>query len=114
MSDKMKNPGTGASVHGVKENKRWGSLLSDNTFQSSPCQSAAAQRRIILDWLQTIGSLTTFDSREKLLIPHPAGRINELRQQGFAITTERCWEYSAGGSRHLVARYSLEAQEGEK
>lgn len=70
-------------------------------------QSAHDQRQRILDWLLNTGPLSTFDSREKLLVPHPAGRINELRKQGHNIVTERLWEYSAGGTRHLVARYSI-------
>jgi len=110
--NKIKTPRTtAATVAGDKLEQARQALDKKNTLHSPVCQSTAAQRQRILKWLTENGPLTTFDSREKLLVPHPAGRINELRKLGFEITTERCWEYSAGGSRHLVARYSFKREE---
>ena len=103
----------GATGHGAKEIKVGENLQNQSTPPSSLCQSRAAQRQRVLHWLKNVGSLNTFEGRENLFVPHVAGRVQELRKQGYLITTERCWEYSAGGSRHLVARYSLEREEGK-
>lgn len=68
-----------------------------------PCQR-------ILAWL-LYASLTTFEGREKLHIPHVTGRVQELREAGHNIKTEWSTEYSSGGSRHRIARYILQPAE---
>ena len=71
------------------------------------------QRRRILAHLQYL-PLTTLEAREQLDIMHPAARCMELRKQGHPIVTEWTTEYSAGGSRHRIARYVLKQQEGSR
>ena len=75
-------------------------------------QTSSAQRQRILSWLLN-GSLTTFEGREELHVPHVAGRIQELRKNGHNIKTEWATEYSAGGSRHRIAKYTLQSGEVE-
>ena len=59
----------------------------------------------ILAWLK-VSTLTTFEARTELYIPHPAGRVNELRSQGYNILTH--WEIvSTGNSKHRIAKYVL-------
>jgi hypothetical protein len=66
--------------------------------------SNEAQRTRILEHLRR-ESLTTLQAREHLDIMHPAGRVQELREQGFNITTH--WTYEA---KHRVGRYVLLAE----
>ena len=67
--------------------------------------SNEAQRTRILEWLRG-ESLTTLQAREHLDIMHPAGRVMELRKQGFNIFTH--WTNEAN---HRVARYVLLSSE---
>jgi hypothetical protein len=97
----------------AKGKKARENLQVNNTANTTRCQSAAAQRQRILEHLKH-STLTTLQAREQLDIMHPGMRVCELRKIGLPIETEWSWEYSAGGSRHRIARYSLEAQEGEK
>ena len=60
-----------------------------------------AQRTRILEWLRR-ESLTTLQAREHLDVMHPAGRVKELRKQGFNILTYWTIENS-----HRIARYVL-------
>lgn len=83
---------------------------SNNTPDTTRCQSAAAQRQRILKHLQC-STLTTLQAREQLDIMHPAMRVLELKRHGFAIKTEWTTEYSAGGSKHRIARYVLQPTE---
>lgn len=87
----------------------------NNTTSLLVAQSAAAQRQRILEHLKC-GPLTTLQARKQLDIMHPAARCLELRKRGLDIRTEWTTEYSVGGSKHRIAKYSLEAQanEGER
>jgi len=68
--------------------------------------TAAAQRQRILEHLRC-STLTTLQAREQLDIMHPAMRVLELKRHGFDIETEWTTEYSAGGSKHRIAKYVL-------
>ncbi len=66
---------------------------------------AESQRMAILAWLK-ISTLTTFEARAELDIPHPAGRVNELRALGHNILTH--WEIvDSGNNKHRIAKYVL-------
>jgi len=67
--------------------------------------NAQSQRMAILSWLKG-STLTTFEARAELDIPHPAGRINELRAQGYNILTH--WEtVGTENNKHRIAKYVL-------
>lgn len=51
--------------------------------------SAYAQRKRMLDALQTLGAVNTLYARDRLNIMAPAPRIKELREQGYQIRTDR-------------------------
>ena len=72
--------------------------------QQSYSTNNAAQRTRILDWLRR-ESLTTLQAREHLDIMHPAGRVKELRKQGFNIMTY--WTIEA---KHRIAKYVILAK----
>jgi hypothetical protein len=52
-------------------------------------------------------SITTFQARHELDVPHPAGRVQELRDAGYPIDTHWCDDVSTAGRKHRVARYVL-------
>lgn len=52
--------------------------------------------------------ISTFEARKHLDVPHPAGRIQELRETGWDIKTHRNRERGIhGGSPHCIAVYVL-------
>lgn len=71
--------------------------------------SSSAQRARILSALQQ-GPVTTFEARKRLDVPHPAGRVMELRKAGHEIATFWTDAYSEVGKKHRVARYELLGQ----
>ena len=87
-------------------------IIKDDGKKEDQSQTARAQRERIRERLK-LGPLTTFEGREKLNVPHVAGRVHELRRdEGLSIKTEWSWEYAAGGSKHRIAIYTL-SQEDE-
>lgn len=66
------------------------------------------QRRRLLDYLKTHGSITTIKARSVLDILHPAGRIEELRAQGYVI--DLIWVHvpTESGRLHRVGEYFLQ------
>lgn len=71
-----------------------------------PTHSKQRQRQVLLAALR-LGPVSTLYIREVLGVVHPAGRVHELRQQGYDIRTARAWQHDLGGRRHLVADYVL-------
>ena len=71
--------------------------------------SSTVQRHRLLNALRR-GPVTTFQARHLLDVPHPAGRVNELREAGFHIATLWCDDLSSAGRKHRVARYVLGGQ----
>ena len=98
------------SPTGQGEAKDKTNLTKKITAIPANCQSAAAQRQRILDWLQR-SSLTTLEAREKLDIMHPGGRCMELRRMGYNIQTVWTLEHSDAGGLHRVGRYILQQVE---
>jgi predicted ArsR family transcriptional regulator len=74
--------------------------------------SAASQRARLLAWLNDHHRVSTFEARRDLDIPHPAGRIEELRKAGHNIVTEWTTEEAQRGRPHRIARYVLLAGRG--
>lgn len=71
--------------------------------------TAAAQRARLLDRLHA-GPIDTLTARRELNILHPAGRIDELRNMGYRITTHRITVRDEHGFRHEgIALYALSA-----
>lgn len=68
--------------------------------------SSIAQRERILSALHET-SLTTFEARRQLDVPHPAARVMELRRAGYDIATFWTDDYSDAGQKHRIARYVL-------
>lgn len=64
------------------------------------------QRQRLLEALQK-RPYNTFDARESLDIPHPAARVQELREQGHNIITYRRAVETDKGRHNKVAEYVL-------
>ena len=73
--------------------------------------TALAQRKMIIDHLQSKGSMSTQYARDKLGIPHPAGRVCELRQRGYNIITHWSIEHTPDGEPHRMAKYVYSTSE---
>jgi hypothetical protein len=69
----------------------------------------ATQRARILTALKDTGStgLSTIGLREQYNVMHPAGRVQELREDGHRIETIRTIDKNSFGFKHSVARYVL-------
>lgn len=74
--------------------------------------SRAAQCKRIAVYLLLHQAATTIDLREKCNAMHPAGRIMELRRDGWEIALT--WERSidAQGREHTCGRYVLQSSGG--
>lgn len=77
----------------------------------SVLNSRAAQRRRLLLALRS-APVSTLTARKELDILHPAGRIKELREQGFDIHTLWQWEPTDSGKQHRVGLYCLISEVG--
>lgn len=64
------------------------------------------QRIRMLEGLR-LYSVSTFEARRYLDVVHPAGRVQELREEGHVIETLRHSEPSESGKRHSIAVYVL-------
>lgn len=69
-------------------------------------ETGATHAKRILDALR-LGPLSTFEARRYLDVPHPAGRVQELRNAGHEIDTVRLSECSEVGRPHNIALYVL-------
>lgn len=79
---------------------------------SPKADTAATQRARLLAWLNDHHRITTFGARRDLDIPHPAARVQELRERGHNIVTEWTTEEAQRGRPHRIARYVLLAGGG--
>ena len=70
---------------------------------------SSIQRARILKHLEDAGSkgASTIELREQLDILHPAGRVNELREEGHKVNTRWTVTENAQGKKHRNARYVL-------
>lgn len=82
-----------------------GKAASVESHANYHSNSLPAQRKRLAAWLELHGSITTDEARRELDIMHPAGRMSDLRAQGFNIAT--VWDNSptARGSMHRMGRY---------
>lgn len=79
---------------------------SQNNAQQAHSNSLPEQRKRLLVALR-IAPVTTISARHELDILHPAGRVQELREQGHNIVTYRDNQETPEGNKHRVARYVL-------
>lgn len=87
-------PGTGTQALPIKNHR-----LNFNT--------SAEQRERLLNHLTTVGPLSTLKARLELDIFHPAGRVQELRQQGHEILTSWVIVHTRNNQPHKIAQYVL-------
>ena len=74
----------------------------------SNSNSAQDQRKRLIDWLLTHGSIDTITARRELDILCPAARVLELRHRfGHNIDTVRTKQPTDCGKLHTVALYVL-------
>ena len=71
--------------------------------------STQEQRSRMLHYLR-LRPVSTLEARRELDILHPAGRVMELRREGYQISTVTTTEHSECGRAHKVARYVLMAE----
>lgn len=69
-------------------------------------ETGRTHRQRILAALR-LGPLTTFEARKFLDVPHPAGRVQELRAEGNVIHTLRTHQRNDADKAHCIARYVL-------
>ena len=75
--------------------------------------SVESQRARLLKRLQE-GPINTFAARRELNVAHPAGRVQELREDGYNILTFRRPVFDDHGHKHsLVATYYLSSAANE-
>lgn len=72
-------------------------------------ETGKTHARRIIDALR-LGSLSTFEARRFLDVPHPAGRVQELRDAGNEIDTLRYSEKGDVGRPHCIAVYVLKKE----
>ncbi|MFN3899973.1 MAG: helix-turn-helix domain-containing protein [Alishewanella aestuarii] len=73
------------------------------------CNSRAAQRGRLLQYLQEKGPITTLQARHELAVMHPAGRIKDLRDNGHPILTHLVFDIDSAGVRHRQGLHVLQA-----
>jgi hypothetical protein len=67
----------------------------------------AKQCSLLINHLKNHGDISTLQGREKYGISHVAGRMHDLRNQGFLIETRRVLESDRAGRLHFIALYCL-------
>jgi hypothetical protein len=65
------------------------------------------QRAVLLEALQTLPSVSTYEARRELDIYYPPSRIKELRDEGYQIETYRQLVTTEAGVDHSVGVYVL-------
>jgi len=80
-----------------------------NNISTKPIHdnSLAGQRQRLLAYLKNNRSITTLEARHKIDIMHPAGRIKELKEQGYNIITNWRIDTTPEEKPHRVAEYVL-------
>ncbi|GAB6191293.1 helix-turn-helix domain-containing protein [Desulfocastanea catecholica] len=64
----------------------------------------------LLEYLQANTKATALQCHEELSIMHPAGRIRDLRKQGWPIGTNYYQQIDARGVEHRAAQYYLQRE----
>jgi hypothetical protein len=73
--------------------------------------STASQCKRLLEWLRNGEQLSTYQIRARGVM-HAAGRIQNLKQQGYKILTHRVWENDSNDVPHYFAKYVLISEKG--
>lgn len=75
--------------------------------------SKIVQQQAILTWFRNIKpSLTTMEARDELSTLHPAGRILELRRQGYDIPLTWTNSIDENGVSHRIGVYHYFGKKG--
>jgi hypothetical protein len=77
---------------------------------NSKKRNLSAQAQRLRQHLLINLKVTTIECRDELSIMHPAGRIKELRDQGWPITTAIYQQVDSSGVKHRAADYFLEVE----
>ncbi len=70
-------------------------------------QHLSKQQERLLNYLSTVGSITSFKGLEILGIFRTSNRISELKQKGYRINTQMVSVTNRWGERTKVANYTL-------
>lgn len=69
---------------------------------------SAPQRQRLLEAMQRLGHVTTFEASRYLDVYHPPARKRDLVKAGYNIITAMRDVFTEAGKRHRVGLYSLE------
>ncbi|WP_010598992.1 helix-turn-helix domain-containing protein [Rickettsiella massiliensis] len=87
--------------------------LSEEKTKPSYSNSLPTQRmRLLTKFLQG-KKLTTFQARDEGIM-HPAGRVRELKHQGYDIVTYRVRERDLNGVMHYIGQYIYKGRKNKK
>ncbi|HAT1995465.1 TPA: transcriptional regulator [Legionella pneumophila] len=78
-----------------------GNLKRKPTYDNS----LLAQHKRILKHFKNSPTLSTFEARDKYGIPHPSGRVLELRKKGYLIDTHWVYQTDNNGVVHRIGLY---------
>lgn len=67
----------------------------------------ATQRAVLLEALEALPSVSTYEARRELDIYYPPARIKELRDEGYQIETYRQLVTTEAGVDHSIGVYVL-------
>jgi hypothetical protein len=73
--------------------------------------SASTQKKRLVKYFEKNTRLSTMEARNKMVILHPGGRINELRAKGYLIETHWTNEIDANGVPHRVGLYVYQGKQ---
>ncbi|CZI81429.1 TPA: hypothetical protein JBA76_15815 [Legionella pneumophila subsp. pneumophila] len=90
--------------------ERLGSLKKELSYSNS----LLTQRKKILKHFKNIPTLSTFEARNKYGIPHPSGRMMELRKQGYQIETNWTYQSDNNGVVHRIGLYIYHGKKEEQ
>lgn len=77
----------------------------DNQHVQNNTKTSAGQCKVVLEYMQQHGSITTLEARNELYIMATAARIFELKERGHNIHTVMV--PATFGGRRKIARYVL-------
>jgi len=69
--------------------------------------NGATQSKQLLEYLLIQTTVTTTYCRDRMSIMHPAGRITELRKQGWPIGLGWYQQVDASGAKHKAGEYYM-------
>lgn len=93
----------------MKQKNRPGALGNSNNSSRQYSNSPVVQRARILKTFAIKPRLSTFELRD-MGIMHPAGRVMELRRQGYRIELHWIYEPDANGVDHRLGQYVFQGR----